>query len=122
MDNRADFPVLIASYPRSGNTLVRTVLFHCFGRKSGSVYSNDFHGNKKLERYVGHIERRSDFGAIPLIKTHNLPDPADQSPVIYVVKDGSAARLRLFLQKAHPNSGNHHRAGSPRSVATCEVV
>jgi Sulfotransferase domain len=99
--NNADSPVFIASYPRSGNTLVRTVLFHCFGLKSGSVHSNDFHGNKKLEQYVGHIELHSDgshfpIGTIPLIKTHKLPDPADQSPVIYVVRDGRAACLSLY--------------------------
>jgi hypothetical protein len=81
--------------------LVRTVLFHCFGLKSGSVHSNDFGGNKKLEQYVGHIEQDSDglhfpIDAIPLIKTHKLPDPADQSPVIYVVRDGRAACLSLY--------------------------
>src|SRR5262245_16277300 len=98
MNNLVDSPVLIASYPRSGNTLVRTVLFHCFGLKSGSMHPNDFHGNKELERYVGHIERHTDFpiGAISLIKTHELPKPADQGPVIYLVRDGRAACLSLY--------------------------
>jgi len=81
--------------------MVRTVLFHCFGLRSGSVYLNDFGGNQELERYVGHIERHSDgfhfpIDAIPLIKTHDLPRPADRSPVIYVVRDGRAACLSLY--------------------------
>ena len=51
--------VWVASYPRSGNTMLRTVLWHCLGLRTASVYPNDLGGNKDLEDYVGHIERNA---------------------------------------------------------------
>ena len=39
-------PLLLSSYPRSGNTFLRTVLYQCFNLKSGSVYGDDL-GEKK---------------------------------------------------------------------------
>lgn len=94
--------VWLASYPRSGNTLLRTVLWHCFGLKSGSVYANDLGGNRQLEAYVGHIERAPDGrlhfpasnGQLPLLKTHGYPN--DNSPAIYVIRDGRAACVSLW--------------------------
>jgi len=92
--------VWIASYPRSGNTLLRTILWHCFGCRSGSIYVNDLGGNRALEDYVGHIEYGADgrlrFPArsIPLIKTH---EPAgDDSPAIYVIRDGRAVCASMW--------------------------
>lgn len=93
-------PVWLASYPRSGNTFLRTILWHCFGMVSASVYPNDLGGNRELEHYVGHIEHagagRVEFpsGAVPLIKTHDYP--RDGNPAIYVVRDGIAASVSLF--------------------------
>ena len=37
--------IWLASYPRSGNTLLRTILNHCFNLKSASFYFSDFKGN-----------------------------------------------------------------------------
>jgi hypothetical protein len=38
----ADPPVTwLASYPRSGNTLLRTILKQCFGLSSQSVYPDE---------------------------------------------------------------------------------
>lgn len=76
---------------------MRTVLFHCFGLRSGSVYADDFEGNRQLESYVGHVERQADDrfafapDAIPLIKAHGLLPFSDHSPSIYVVRDGRDA-------------------------------
>ena len=39
-------PLFLSSYPRSGNTLLRTVLYQCFNLKSRSVYGNDLGGKK----------------------------------------------------------------------------
>ena len=39
-------PLFVSSYPRSGNTFLRTVLYQCFNLKSGSVYGNDLGGKK----------------------------------------------------------------------------
>ena len=93
-------PLFVSSYPRSGNTLLRTVLFQCFNLKSGSVHVNDLGGNIKLENYVGHIEHNEDSsitfpqGQLPIIKTHgeNIPN----SPTIYVLRDGRAVTVSLW--------------------------
>ena len=93
-------PLFISSYPRSGNTFLRTVLFQCFNLKSGSIYVNDLDGNRKLENYVGHIEHNEDRsitfpeGQFSIIKTHgeNIPN----APTIYVLRDGRAVTVSLW--------------------------
>ena len=93
-------PIWLASYPRSGNTLVRTILYQCFNLKTGSVYSNDLGGNIDLENYVGHIEQSEDRSiafpeeSLPIIKTHALHKGNNQT--IYVVRDGRAAAVSLW--------------------------
>lgn len=97
--------VWIASYPRSGNTFLRTVLWQCFGLRSGSVYPNDLGDNEKLKKYTGHIDTLKDVGIkfppgnIPLVKTHEYP--IDNNPAIYIVRDGRAAAVSLakFYEK-----------------------
>lgn len=97
---KAENPIWLASYPRSGNTLIRTVLWQCFGLKSGSVYPNDLGGNSSLESYVGHVEFSStetlklSDDAPTIIKTHERP--ASQHPAIYIVRDGRAATVSLW--------------------------
>lgn len=92
--------VWLASYPRSGNTFLRTILWQCFGLRSASIYPNDLGGNKKLEEYVGHIEHGSDKqirfpeNNIPLVKTHEYP--TNTNPAIYVIRDGRAATVSLW--------------------------
>lgn len=88
--------VWLASWPRSGNTYLRTILWHCFCLRSGSIYPNEFSGNERLQEYVGHIEDKKSLfveGNIPLIKTHEAP--TDSSPAIYIVRNGEAATLSL---------------------------
>lgn len=100
--------VWVASYPRSGNRFLRTILWHCFGQRSGSIYPNDLNGNRELEKYVGHIELARGRPILfpkdnlPLIKTHEYP--FDAKPTIYVVRDGRAATLSLwrFYGGTHP--------------------
>ncbi|MFY0692213.1 MAG: sulfotransferase domain-containing protein [Paracoccaceae bacterium] len=84
--------IWLASYPRSGNTFLRTILNSCFGFKSGSIYPNDMAGNKALEAYVGHLEHsdrsiRFPPGQPPLIKTHEL-DKNKNIKTIYTVRNG----------------------------------
>jgi len=92
--------VWLASYPRSGNTFLRTILWHCFGLRSASVYRDDLGGRKALEDYVGHIEYGPDgrihFPAdgLPLVKTHEYPQ--SPAPAIYVVRDGRTASISLW--------------------------
>ena len=92
--------IWLASYPRSGNTLLRTVLWQCFGLRSTSVYPNDLDGNRELAAQIGHIfpeannEVHIPDTELPLVKTHELPP--DASPAIYVVREGRAATVSLW--------------------------
>lgn len=89
--------IWLASWPRSGSTFLRTILWHCFGLRSGSIYPKDLGGNKKLEAYVGHVEHSANLfmqGNIPLIKTHEAPP--DDNPAIYIVRNGKDATISLY--------------------------
>jgi hypothetical protein len=87
-----DNTVWIASYPRSGNTYLRAILWTCFGFQTGSVYPNDFRGDLAVSRQVGHFEGTAygqfsaDFLRLPMIKTHELP--VDLRKAIYIVRNG----------------------------------
>ena len=92
--------IWIASYPRSGNTFLRTILWYSFGLRSASIYPNDLGGNRALEEYVGHIEhgpkmqmQLQENGA-QLVKTHECA--TDNNPAIYVVRDGRAACVSFW--------------------------
>lgn len=113
--------VWVASYPRSGNTYLRTILWHCFGLRSASVYPKDLGGNRVLEEYVGHVEHGPrmrellEAGGVALVKTHE--HPVDANPAIYVVRDGRAACVSLwrFGQKTIPLEAvieGRHRFGT----------
>lgn len=119
--------IWLASYPRSGNTLLRTVLWQCFALRSGSVYREDLGGNTELENYVGHIEHSVDGaihfpkGNLPLVKTHG--PPVDDDPSIYIVRDGRAAAVSLwhFYRERIPLEAiieGHHRFGTWSSHLT----
>ncbi len=95
--------IWLASYPRSGNFLIRTILFNCFNIKSAAIYSNDC-DNKKLSNYVGHLDHINlDNGKIniifpegkpKIIKTHQLPN--DNRKTIYIIRDGRASLVSLY--------------------------
>jgi hypothetical protein len=113
--------VWLASYPRSGNTFLRTILWHCFGLRSASVYPQDLGGNRALEEYVGHIEHgpqmydRLQESGVSLVKTHEYP--RDANPAIYVIRDGHAACVSLwrFYQGSIPLGAvieGRHRFGT----------
>lgn len=92
--------VWLASYPRSGNTLLRIILWNCFALRSGSVYRNDLGKNSFLKETAGHIEQQGGKIALPacqktfFVKTHTKCH--DEKPAIYVVRDGRAATLSLW--------------------------
>lgn len=93
----------LASYPHSGNTLLRAILKQCFGLSSQSLYDDaelDTPGvreavGKEPPRFANDVshEARSLY-----VKTHELPGH-DAHPAIYVVRDGrsSAVSHRNFL-------------------------
>ncbi len=89
----------LASYPRSGNTLLRVILKHCFGQASQSIYSDAEFSDPALCAMVGHepvgddpnafIQQARQDGRSLYVKTHGLP-AADRHPAI-VVRDGRSA-------------------------------
>jgi hypothetical protein len=90
----------LASYPRSGNTLLRVILKHCFGLSSQSLYQDQDFADPDVRAVVGHedvghnarqfIAAARRAGRNLYVKTHELP-PADRHPTIYVVRDGRSA-------------------------------
>jgi hypothetical protein len=100
--------VWVASYPRSGNTLLRLILRQCFDLPSASLYPDDFGRVEALEECVGHLEYGSagmqqwlDGASQLLVKTHE--PPSSDRPAIYVVRDGRAACASLweFYRRQH---------------------
>jgi hypothetical protein len=89
--------VWIASYPRSGNTFFRTVLWESFGRlKSGTIYSRRSEplAARKgfgLEVDPEALDRLRRSPEPVFIKTHALARPDDDSPAVYLVRDGRDA-------------------------------
>jgi len=113
--------IWLASWPRSGNTLLRTVLWHCFKLKSASVYPKDFDGSARLEKQIGHIEYNPDkkfnfpLNNPQIFKTHE--HPPDNNPAIFVVRDGRAACVSLWNFYKKENAleaiiSGRHRFGS----------
>jgi Sulfotransferase domain len=87
-----DNTVWLASYPRSGNTYLRSILWTCFGLPTGSVYPDDLRGDLAVSQQVGHFEAAAhgqfsaDFLRLPLVKTHERP--FDDQKAIYIVRNG----------------------------------
>lgn len=91
----------LASYPRSGNTFLRTLLFTCFGVETYSIYNDksDIGKSDTFSETVGHrmfngswdafYDRVTDSDDITAIKTHGAP--IDDAKAIYVVRDARAA-------------------------------
>ncbi len=90
----------LASYPRSGNTLLRIVLQNCFGLTSQSLYNDGEFSDSPLQAIVGEEPVGSDprgflddaarNGRTLYVKNHELPGQ-DDHPAIYVVRDGRSA-------------------------------
>ena len=99
-----DNAVWLASYPRSGNTYLRSILWTCFGLQTGSIYANDLRGDLAVSQQAGHFEGAAhgqfsaDFLRLPLIKTHGLP--TDDRKAIYIVRNGRDC-CRSMLEFLH---------------------
>lgn len=114
--------VWLASIPRSGNTLLRCILHHCFGLPSTSVYgAGDLGHNRELERHAGHFVKGSPPPEFTrdkplLVKTHRWP--SDARPAIYVVRDGRAATVSLWEFKRPKRQLREVIVGPPRTWAS----
>ena len=75
-----DDTVYLASYPRSGNTLLRLILWHRLGIKTASIYGNEFSGYRDV---IG-CARESRY-----VKTHELYQ-GQPGRHIYIEREWSA--------------------------------
>lgn len=89
--------VWLASFPRSGNTLLRTLLFRTLGLRSASDEPTpptelsavlcDKAGHQKISGdWQNYYQSARQSAEVFLIKTHR--PPRDDQPAIYVVRDG----------------------------------
>lgn len=104
--------VWLASYPRSGNTLLRQVLKSCFDLDSCEGLEplpeqfrvpdgvrDEYYGSYFLDGDPDEFYRRARASAeLVLIKTHQLP--RDDAKAIYVVRDGRLA-LKSYVKYQH---------------------
>jgi len=110
--------IWLATYPRSGNSLLGMVLYHCMGLHSWSCEDSPANPKNRCSskpqrpwairrdvpfaRIQPRLERDS---ATHLVKTHRLP--GDAHPAIVVVRDGRSV-LRSYLE-FHRNFTPGHR-------------
>ena len=119
----------LASYPRSGNTLVRLVLNRAFGRDTHSKHADDAAdigadpataaavGHRSLaEPWAAVVHRLRSSDALHLVKTHDPPD--DAAKAVYVVRDGRTA-CRSFHHYLHDFSGD---AAVTPEVTVADVI
>ena len=88
--------VWLASYPRSGNTLLRIILKSKFNLDTYSLYNDllDINADEQTAKVVGHkllpdgwtIEEAQKDDNLWLVKTHDYP--LDDSKTIYILRDG----------------------------------
>ena len=91
--------IWLASYPRSGNTLLRTLLKQCFDRSSYSRYPTGPELDPSLLASIGHRDLEADWQQFYvqatrsdesfLVKTHS--PPPDAQPVLHLIRDGRSA-------------------------------
>lgn len=97
----------VASYPRSGNTLVRSILWNCFGLRSVSRYDekSTLLANREIANMIGACPAPDGrTGAHSLIakqgivpyKVHDVSAATDDMPAIYIIRDGREVMCSNF--------------------------
>ena len=88
--------IWLASYPRSGNTFFRLLLWHYYGMETYSVYDDKpLQERQVIWEIVGHKPRSMSVEEMTVadetffVKTHDFP--SDGLPAIYLVRDGRDA-------------------------------
>jgi hypothetical protein len=93
--------IWIASYPRSGNNFTRRLLERSYGIKTYAIY--DEPRQPKID-----VEMARNAEETYLVKTHDLPE--DDSPALYLVRDGRDALVSyahfayVHETASHPDS------------------
>ena len=87
--------IWLASFPRSGNTFFRLLFHHLYQDYTYSVYNDPLLEEMGASEILGQktldcsIEECRQSDKTYLLKTHDLP--TDDSPVVYLVRDGRDA-------------------------------
>ncbi len=93
--------IWLASYPRSGNTLLRMILKSVFGIETYSKYNDPFDigSDEKIMEMIGHrrldspwseaYQKMKETEKVYFVKTHDYPE--DDSMAVYIVRDGRAS-------------------------------
>lgn len=116
--------IWLASYPRSGNTFVRTILNHVFGVKTYSIYGDklDIAADEATKKIVGHQELPEGFDYIEarqsdelyFIKTHEpYNNHFAEDKAIYILRDGREATVSYY---------HYLRDFSPTSLSLLEII
>jgi hypothetical protein len=107
--------VLLASYPRSGNTMVRQVIEAVYGLPTFSHYRNEQRVGLWPDRH--YTEEAEDENPVCFVKTHS--EECSDYPTIHIVRDGRDAIVSEahFGLKATIMYGPH----KPRQLM-CELV
>lgn len=82
--------IWLASYPRSGNTFFRNLIYEAFGMESSEFHFEAFAMDENYESY-------------PFVKTHLLPHQVhplnENTKVVYLVRDGRDAVVSMAHHK-----------------------
>ena len=117
--------IWLASYPRSGNTFVRNILYEVYG-----IESSVFHT-------IPNRKKDPEYHRSAVVKTHELPEKLDprfrDRPVVYLIRDGRDAivseawhrknfhdprsKIKLNMLEAVLAAGDSHFGGWARNVA-----
>ena len=97
--------IWVASYPRSGNTLLRTILHDVFGRDTTSLYPPPDVG-ADVQKRLGYVPLSAALRTdLAFVKTHDLPHGND--PAIYLYRDGRCAIMSyLYYVRVFTNIEN----------------
>ncbi len=109
-DSAPDDVVWLASFPKSGNTLLRLILFHCFGQRTWSIYGQEGWCSE-AEQIIG-MEPGSRF-----VKTHTNYKPGllSKGQAIYVSRDEEGCRAS---HDAFYSPGNYSAEKHKKHIAT----
>lgn len=107
--------IWLASYPRSGNTLLRMALKSLGFKSTYSLHEDSAFQRIGISELVGHenmpdrsINEMNDDQQIHFIKTHNYPE-TDNYPALYIIRDGrdSVISFAHYLQKVEKKNVNY---------------
>jgi hypothetical protein len=80
-------PIWLASFPRSGNTFVRQVLFEAFGCLSYTVYENE----EQTAHFGGYLGGYAGGSSVLFVKTHSMRVTEMGGRIWHIYRDGRDA-------------------------------